>query len=86
MPDKRVEEIERNFVEFQKLLPELLKTHAGKFAVLRNGKIIEFFDTFGDAAKFAFRSFKDEMFSVQEVTEKRIDLGFFSIAINNAAV
>jgi hypothetical protein len=85
MPDKR-EELERNFAAFQECLPELLQSHAGKFAVIRNKKIVDFFDTLADAAKFAARSYPDDMFSIQEVSERRIQLGFFSLAIGNAAV
>ena len=85
MPDKR-EEIERNFAAFQEKLPELLQSHAGKFAVIRNQEIVDFFDTMADAAKFAARSFPDGMFSIQEVTERRIQLGFFSVALDNAPV
>jgi hypothetical protein len=49
---KRDQEIRRNFGAFRELLPELIKTHAGKFAVVRHGQIVEFFDTLSDAAKF----------------------------------
>jgi hypothetical protein len=83
--DAKTAEVKTNFDAFQAKLPELLKTHAGKFAVLRHGETVEFFDTLSDAARFGVRMFPDDMFSVQEVTERRIELGFFSLAINNIA-
>jgi hypothetical protein len=84
--DPKTAEVAANFAVFQKQLPELLKTHAGKFAVMRHGHIIEYFDTLTDAARFGARMFSDDMFSVQEVTERKIDLGFFSVALDHASV
>jgi hypothetical protein len=84
--DPKTAEVRANFDVFQAKLPELLKTHAGKFAVLRHGEIVDFFDTMTDAARFGIRMFPDDMFSVQEVSERRIDLGFFSVAFNHATV
>lgn len=84
--DPKLAEIKANFAAFQQQLPELMKAHAGKFAVLRQGKVIEVFDTLSDAAKYGARAYPDDMFSVQEVTDRRIELGFFSVAFDNASV
>lgn len=53
---------------------------------MRHGEVVEFFDTLSDAARFGARMFADEIFSVQEVAERRIDLGFFSVAIDHAPI
>ena len=71
-------EVERNFAVFQGLLPELLKSHSDKFALMHDGRIVEFFDSFGDAFEFGTRTFKDGHFSVQEVTDRAAFLGPFS--------
>jgi hypothetical protein len=84
--DPKSTELETNYAEFKRRLPELLETHAGQFAVMRHGEIIVFFDTMGDAAKFCGREFQDGIFSIQEVTARRIDLGYYSHAVHNAAV
>lgn len=84
--DPKTAEVKANFDAFQKQLPELLKTHPGKFAVIRHGEVVEFFDTLGDAARFGGRMFEDDMYSVQEVTDRRIELGFFSVAFDHATV
>jgi len=82
MSDRRREEIERNYRAFQDLLPTLLRTHGGKFALMREGAIVEFFDTAGDAYAAGRKLFESDMlFSIQEVVETPIDLGFFSHAI-----
>jgi hypothetical protein len=69
--DPKLAEVEANFAAFREKLPELLKTHAGKFAVIRHGEIVEFFDTISDVANFAAQMFKDDMYSVQEVTSRQ---------------
>jgi len=76
-------QVEKNFAAFQKELPRLLGTHAGKFAVLHNEKIENFFDSFADAAKFGLEKFGSDNFSVQEVTSKDINLGFHSYALHH---
>lgn len=86
MGNAKSTEVEKNFAAFQQQLPTLLETHAGQFAVLRQGAIVEFFDTLSDAAKFCGREFPDGMFSIQEVTSRKVDLGYYSHAIHHAAV
>ena len=75
-------EVDRNFDAFQKRLPELLKTHPGKFAVMHNGEIIQFFDSLSDAARFGHEKFGGAgKFSIQEVTSKNVNLGFYADAL-----
>ena len=81
MADLLREQIERNYRAFQEQLPSLIATQRGKFALMRDGQIIEFFDTARDAYVTGQRLFEqDKLFSVQEVTEMPVDLGFFSYA------
>lgn len=71
-------EVDRNFEAFERMLPDLLKDYAGKYVLLRDTKLIEKFDTAGDALIFAQAQFPDGLYSIQEVTGRTIDLGFFS--------
>ncbi|HEY3233889.1 MAG TPA: hypothetical protein VGJ84_04200 [Polyangiaceae bacterium] len=79
--DARREVARKNYEEFSKKLPELLPAHRGKFAVMRDGEVIEFFDTAGDAYLAGQKLYPDGGFSVQEVTDVPVDLGFFSHAV-----
>ncbi len=54
-----------------------MKTHSGKYALLRHCKIIGIFDTFNDACQAGDMQ-EDKIYSVQHITDKIIDLGFFS--------
>jgi hypothetical protein len=78
----RQQQLEDNYKAFQAQLPSLLTTHPGKFALMRDGQIVEFFDTPRDAYVAGQKLFStDHLFSVQEVVETPVDLGFFSYAL-----
>ena len=79
-------EIERNYSAFSKKLPKLLETHAGKFALLRHEEVVEFFDSARDAYVYGQKEFEDGLFSVQEVSDTVVDLGWFSHAPAHTAV
>lgn len=82
MSDPIRQQVENNYKAFQVQLPSLLSSHRGKFALMRDGQIIEFFDTARDAYVAGQKMFsKDRLFSVQEVIDTPIDLGFFSHAM-----
>ena len=82
MTDSRHDQLQTNYQAFEKLLPSLLPQNAGKFALMQDGKIIEFFDTPRDAYVAGQKLFGEAgLFSVQEVVEAPVDLGFFSHAV-----
>ncbi len=74
--------VDKNYAAFRKQLPRLLETHPGQFALLRDEQIIDFFGTAREAAAYAQSNFDDELYSVQEVTDTAIDLGWFSHAVH----
>jgi hypothetical protein len=80
------EQIDRNYDAFTAQLPELIKTHRGKFALMRDGQIVDFFDTARDADTAARKLYPDHVYSVQEVVDTAVDLGFFSHAVPDRAV
>jgi hypothetical protein len=82
MSDATRRQVEANYRAFQEKLPSISATHRGKFALMRDGQIIEFFDTVRDAYVAGQKLFQqDQLFSVQEVIETPVDLGFFSHAM-----
>ncbi len=83
MSDLSRNQLDQNYEAFTKLLPELVKSHPGKFALMHDGNIMEYFDTVRDAYKTGNALFKkDTEFSIQEIIETPIDLGFFSHAVS----
>jgi hypothetical protein len=85
MTVNKQEEIDSNFEEFQRKLPTLLETQRGKFALMRNREIKGYYDTALDAALIGEQMFPDKIFSVQQVTDTAVDLGFFSHAMHLGA-
>ncbi len=49
MANLKQEQVDRNYQAFQELLPALVASQAGKLALMRDAKIVEFFDTARDA-------------------------------------
>jgi hypothetical protein len=75
-------EVDRNYAAFKALLPDLIATHPGKFAVMHNGEVVEFFDTLSDAVRCGSTQFGGSgKFSVQEVTSTPANLGFYAYAV-----
>lgn len=75
-------QVETNYAAFKKLLPTLLAKHKGKFALMHDGEVLEFFDTARDAFLAGQKLYdSQDGFSVQEVTDSPADLGYFSYAV-----
>jgi hypothetical protein len=78
----QLREVEKNYEAFRVQLPSLMTSHRGKFALMRHEQIVEFFDTARDAYKAGQKLFpEDQLFSIQEVIDTPVDLGFFSHAV-----
>ncbi|HEU5066982.1 MAG TPA: hypothetical protein VFT61_02180 [Sphingomicrobium sp.] len=71
-------EVDRNYDAFVRKLGALLSQHRDELALMRDGEIVDFFDTPADAFRAGVERFPDGIFSIQEVTDEPIDLGFWS--------
>ena len=69
------EEVDRNYAFFKRELPNIITGRFGQYALLRDSAVVDYFDTFGDAEKYAALAFKDRMYSIQKVEDSVIDLG-----------
>ena len=69
MPNRAVRQhqVDENYDAFLKLLPDILQAHAGKFALMREREVVDYFDSFGDAVRFGNEKYPDGNFSIQEV-------------------
>jgi hypothetical protein len=75
------EEVDRNYEEFLKQLPTLLAAHREKFALMKDTKILGFYSTAEDARVTAASFIKDGIYSIQQVTDTVINLGFYTNAV-----
>lgn len=76
------DELDRNYDAFKAVLPKLLQRNRGRFAIVRDGEVKDLFDTSRDAFIFGWRQFKDDCFSIQEITDEPVYLGIFSHALD----
>jgi hypothetical protein len=76
--DRQRIEIDQNYDAFQRILTSLLPEHRNRYALMREREMVGLFDRPGDAYDAGCRLFTDGIFSIQEVTDEPIDLGFFS--------
>lgn len=75
---RTLQTIDENYAAFEKELPELMLRHPGRFALMRNAGIVDFFDTVRDAVIAGEHLYEDDEFSVQEVTMTPVNLGRYS--------
>ena len=72
------EEIDRNYDAFMGMLGSILDEHRDQHALMKDGRIVGYFDKPGDAYRTGVERFTDGIFSIQEVTDEPLDLGFWS--------
>ena len=72
------QEVDENYEAFKTLLPKLMNTDANRFALMHNRKVIACFDTGRDATLAGRTLLHGKLFSVQQVTNRAVDLGHFS--------
>jgi hypothetical protein len=71
-------EVDRNYDAFVRMLGSLLLKHRDQLALMRDGEVVGFYRTPREALEAATEKFTDGIFSIQEVTDEPIDLGFWS--------
>lgn len=79
-PKDRQTEIDQNLEFFKKKLPELLKDHRNRYALLHARSVSGIYDTIRDAQTAGDKLYPDGMYSIQQVTDQAINLGFYSYA------
>lgn len=82
MNESLQKEIDANFEALQEVLPDLLPSEADRWALMRHGECVDFYDTLRDAETAGRAMYKDGIFSVQQVSDAVVDLGWFSHAMH----
>ena len=73
-------EIARNFDAFQRTLTTILPMQRNRFALLRHGAVVGFFDRPGAADAAGSAQFNDGLYSIQQVTDEPVELGLYANA------
>lgn len=71
-------EADRNYDAFLAVLPEIISSHAGQYALLHDGEIVAYHPTSLAATLVGLREFGGGRYSVQEVSAEPEHLGFYS--------
>ena len=79
--DRQQQEVDANFDAFEKMFADLYREHPGKFALMKDQKTVEFFDTSADAFRAGRKLFSDGHFSIQKISPEIVDLGVLSHAL-----
>ena len=79
--EKQQAEVDANFAAFKKREPKLLARHTGKFALMKNREVVEFFDSGRDAWNAGQLLYKNDVFSVQEVGARPADFGWMGYVL-----
>jgi len=76
--ERQRREVDRNYDAFTRILGSILHEHRDELALMHDGSIVGYYDTPREALRAASELFPDGVFSIQEVTDEPIDLGFWS--------
>jgi hypothetical protein len=76
--ERQKQEVDRNYDAFVKMLGSILPEHRDQLALMRDERVVSYFDTPRSALEAAYERFPDGIFSIQEVTDEPLDLGFWS--------
>lgn len=80
--ERQKQQVDLNYDAFVRMLGGILDNHRDKLALMRDGSIVGYYDTPKSALQAANSMFPDAIFSLQEVTDEPIDLGFWSHVAN----
>ena len=78
----REREINQNYEAFVEKLPDLLAQHRGKFALMRHREVIGIYSTAEDVVQTGSLLYKDDLFSVQRITDVPVDMGYYSHVVS----
>ena len=80
------EEVDRNFEEFEKILPIVIGLNRDKYALMKDGKILGYYSSPEDARTTASSFIQDGIYSIQHVTDISLNLGYFNYAVVSVPV
>jgi hypothetical protein len=84
--DRRSKEVEANYEAFVALLPTIIDRHKGQYVLMKNKRIVDYFSSAIEAWTAGELMVQDKLFSIQEVIDVPVDLGYFSHAVHNDSV
>ena len=75
---RQKQQVDDNYDAFMQMLPGILGDHRHQLALMRDGQIAGYFDTPTSVLKAADTMFPDQIYSIQDVTDEPLHLGYWS--------
>ena len=75
--ERQSREIDRNYDALMRVLSTLLPRHRDEIALMRDGEIVGLYKSVRAANREGMARFPDQIFSLQEVTDEPLDLGYW---------
>ena len=86
MTATRQREIDQNYQYFQTVVGTYLNLHQGKYALLHDCGVIGFYASLAEAVNAGHSQFDGAIFSIQEVRNSPVDMGFYSHATSDGGL
>lgn len=80
--ERQQQQVDANYETFLQLNDEVFLQNYGRHALMRDGEVVEVFDSWQDARKTAMLLYEDKVFLVQKFDKTPVDLGFYSYAVH----
>lgn len=71
-------ELDQELKTYNENLSHLVETANNKFVLIKNNQIIDTFESYNDALKFAYNKFGNDTFLIKKIQEFEIPLEFTS--------
>lgn len=72
-------QLDRNQVAYEAIRPEMEDKHLGRVVLMHDGEVVEIYNDSGDAYKIGCEKYGLGKFSLVNVGEQPINLGFFTM-------
>ncbi len=74
-------QLDKNQAAYEAIQPEMEDKHMGRVALMHDGEVVEVYNDSGDAYKIGCEKFGLGKFSLVNVGEQPISLGFFTMFV-----
>lgn len=71
-------ELDQEIQTYEKNLSNLVKSDNNKYVLIKNTSIIDIFESYNDALKFAYNKFGNDTFLIKQIQEFETPLEFTS--------
>ncbi len=83
--DLKLQEAKKNYEFYKSILETININKHGKYLLLKNKEIIDYFSNVSEARAAAESKFRDGIYSIQKVAEAPAELGFYRADVSRVS-